>query len=439
MIDLAAKLRQDDAIVGVVGLGYVGLPLSRALAEGGLRVIGFDIDDSKIESLAAGKSYIDAVPSEVLQRIQSEGRFEATTDFGRAGEVDAIAICVPTPLTKHRDPDTSYIERTAEQLAPNLRGTTLVVLESTTYPGTTDELLAPILAEGSGLTLGEELLVAYSPERENPGDEKWSTAKIPKVVGADDERALAAAVALYERTVSEVVAVSGTRVAEASKLLENIYRCVNIALVNELKVCFDAMGIDVFEVINAAKTKPFGYQAFYPGPGLGGHCIPIDPFYLSWKARGHNAPTRFIELAGEVNHAMPTWVIHKVQDALNDAGTALKGADILILGVAYKPNVDDVRESPALVLIEDLRSRGADVTYHDPHVPHVASGRHYSIDLRSVDLTAERLAAADLVLIVTDHAVVDYGLVLAQAKLVVDTRGVSRPVVSQAKARVVQA
>ncbi|MGE0709847.1 MAG: nucleotide sugar dehydrogenase [Planctomycetota bacterium] len=439
MKDLSEQFRSGDALVGVVGLGYVGLPLSRALAEGGLRVLGLDIDPRKIESLARGESYIDAVPTEALRAMQAAGRFEATSDYSRVAETDAILICVPTPLTKHRDPDTSYIERTAEQIGPHLTKDTLVVLESTTYPGTTTDLLAPILAKLSGLTLGEELLVAFSPERENPGDARWRTRTIPKVVGADDERARAAAAALYGRAVEQVVAVSSTRAAEATKLLENIYRCVNIALVNELKVCFDAMGIDVFEVIEAAKTKPFGFQAFYPGPGLGGHCIPIDPFYLSWKARGVGVPTRFIELAGEVNHEIPGWVVHRVQDALNDAGKALKNADVLMLGVAYKPNVDDVRESPALTLIEQLRDKGAKISYHDPHVPRVSRGRHYSIDLDSVALSAERLRAADLVLIVTDHAAVDFRFVCEHARLVVDTRGVTRPLRGECKATIVPA
>lgn len=437
MTKLSDKLRGDDAVVGVVGLGYVGLPLSRAMCGGGIKVIGFDIDPKKVERLEAGESYIDAVPDEALQAMRSEGGFAATTDFSRVKEVDAIAICVPTPLTKHRDPDTSYIEKTAHTIGPHLSPDTLVVLESTTYPGTTAELLAPILAQESGLELGQELLVAYSPERENPGDEKWSTARIPKVVGADGEAAQAAAAALYERTVSEVVVVSSTAAAEATKLLENIYRCVNIALVNELKVTFDAMNIDVFEVIEAAKTKPFGFQAFYPGPGLGGHCIPIDPFYLSWKARGHGAPTRFIELAGEVNTGMPDYVMSKLMNALNDDGKALKGSKVLVLGVAYKPNVDDVRESPALTLIERLRDKGAEVSFHDPHVPRLARGRHYSIDLDSVALDAATLGDADVVLIVTDHKAIDYAALLDQAKLVVDTRGVTRKL--NGKARVVQA
>lgn len=425
MPDLVDNLKKGNAKVGVVGLGYVGLPLSHAFCSAGFHVVGLDVDARKVDSLEAGRSYIDAVSDEALAGMRAEGKFQATTDYSRAADLDAIAICVPTPLTVHRDPDMSYVEATARALAPHLSAGTLVVLESTTYPGTTSELLAPILAEGSGLTLGKDLLVAYSPERENPGSD-WSTARIPKVVGADDDLSRVAAEALYGGSVTQVVAVSSTRAAEATKLLENIYRCVNIALVNELKVCFDAMDINVFEVIDAAKTKPFGFQAFYPGPGLGGHCIPIDPFYLSWKARGHGIPTRFIELAGEINGAMPDYVMGKLADALNACGRAFKDAKILVLGVAYKPNVDDIRESPALVLIERLRGKGADVSFHDPHVPELTSGRHYSIDLASVDLSPELLAASDAVLIVTDHAAVDYEAVKAHAPLVVDTRGVLR-------------
>ena len=422
MSTLADRLRAREVAVGVVGLGYVGLPLARAFVDGGFRVVGFDIDPRKISEIEARRSYIDAVPTEVLAKMCADDMFSATTDFARIGEVSAIAICVPTPLTQNREPDTSYIERTAEQIAPHLAPGSLVVLESTTYPGTTADLLRPILEEKSGLKAGEDLLVAYSPERENPGDKTWSTAKIPKVVGADDDVSRAAATALYEGPVAAVIAVGSTQVAEASKLLENIYRCVNIALVNELKVCFDKMGIDVFEVIGAAKTKPFGFQAFYPGPGLGGHCIPIDPFYLSWKAREYGVRTRFIDLAGEVNTAIPEWVVHKTMDALNDDGKAVKGAKILLLGMAYKADVDDVRESPALTLWRMLSEKGAELEFHDPHVARVGSGRQYSIEHDSVPLTAERLRSCDAVLIVTNHAKVDLDLVLAEAPLVIDTR-----------------
>lgn len=429
MSDLVSKLEGPEALVGIVGLGYVGLPLARAFADGGCAVLGFDIDPAKVAEIEAGRSYIDAVPTEVLAPLREAGRIRATTDFARIAEVDAVALCVPTPLTRHQDPDTSYIERTARSVGPHLTPDTLVVLESTTYPGTTTELLGPILAETSGLPLGAGgVRVAYSPERENPGDPDWSTRSIPKVVGADDDASRAAAAALYRRAVDTVVPVSSTRVAEASKLLENIYRCVNIALVNELKVCFRAMGIDVFEVIEAAKTKPFGFKPFYPGPGLGGHCIPIDPVYLSWKAREYGQRAKFIDLAGEVNVAMPEWVVERAMDALNEHGKPLKGSRVLLLGVAYKKNVDDVRESPALVLFDLLQAKGATVAYHDPHVPHVGRGRHYSVDQDSVLLTPERLAGTDLVLIVTDHDAVDYAEVVEHAPLVLDTRNATRDV-----------
>ena len=424
MKELLGKLRGKSAQVGVVGLGYVGLPLARAFADAGYSVLGFDVDARKVEAIAEGRSYIDAVPTEVLGAHVASGKISATTEFVRAAECDAITICVPTPLTEHHDPDTSFIESTAESLAPHLVGETLVVLESTTYPGTTRELLAPLLGRGpeGGVYVG------YSPERENPGDPRWSTARIPKVVGADDDASRALTAALYEGVVDGVVPVSSSDAAEASKLLENIYRCVNIALVNELKVCFERMGIDVFEVIEAAKTKPFGFQAFYPGPGLGGHCIPIDPFYLSWKAREHGVLTKFIDLAGEVNTHMPQYVVDRVMHALNDQRKPLNGSQVLMLGVAYKKNVDDVRESPALVLYELLRERGAEVRYHDPHVPHLGSGRRYAIDQDSVPLDPEVLQAADVVLIVTDHDQVDYAEVIRHASLVVDTRNATAAV-----------
>jgi UDP-N-acetyl-D-glucosamine dehydrogenase len=423
--DLLARLKERRALVGIVGLGYVGLPLARAFAQAGHRVLGFDIDPKKIERIERGESYIDAVPTDVLRRFRNDDRIRATADFRRIREVDAIAICVPTPLTVNQDPDTSFIEKTGEALAPHLKPGTLVVLESTTYPGTTDELLRPRL-EACGLKTGKDLFLAFSPERENPGDPNWSTSKIPKVVGADDAASQSVAVALYEGAVAQVVPVSSTRVAESAKLLENIYRCVNIALVNELKVCFTRMGIDIFEVIDAAKTKPFGFQPFFPGPGLGGHCIPLDPVYLSWKAKEFGVRTRFIDLAGEVNTAMPEWVVERLMDALNDQGKALKGSKVLMLGVAYKKDIDDVRESPALVLFDVLGKKGAAVEYHDPHIPEVREGRHYKVHQSSVPLTPERVAAADVVLIVTDHAKVDYAMVVKHARLIVDTRNATR-------------
>jgi UDP-N-acetyl-D-glucosamine dehydrogenase len=423
--DLVRKLRERRATVGIIGLGYVGLPLARAFAHAGHHVLGFDVDAAKVEKIEAGESYIDAVPTAVLAQLRRDGLVRATTDFRRVRECQAIAICVPTPLTINQDPDTSYIEKTGDAIAPHLAPGTLVVLESTTYPGTTDELLRPRL-EKHGLTAGKDVFLAFSPERENPGDPNWSTSRIPKVVGADDAASRAAAIALYEGAVSQVVPVSTSRVAEAAKLLENIYRCVNIALVNELKVCFSRMGIDIFEVIEAAKTKPFGFQPFYPGPGLGGHCIPLDPVYLSWKAKEFGVRTRFIDLAGEVNTAMPEWVVERTMDALNEHGKALKGSRVLMLGVAYKKNVDDVRESPALVLWDMLKKKGAQVEYHDPHVPYIGSGRHYHIEQASQPLDAATLGRADVVLIVTDHDAVDYAKVVEHGRLVVDTRNATK-------------
>lgn len=423
---LVAKLEAREAVVGVIGLGYVGLPLCRAFVDAGYTVIGFDIDPDKVQALNAGSSYISAVPDEVLATMRVGDRFVATAVIARVSELDAVAICVPTPLSRHRDPDTSYIERTAAALAPHLTADTLVVLESTTYPGTTAEVLEPLLSEGSGLVRGEGYFLAYSPERENPGDQEWTTAKIPKVVGADDDRSRAAAAALYAPTVTDVVVVSSSRAAEATKLLENVYRCVNIAVVNELKTCFRSMDIDIFEVIDAARTKPFGFKPFWPGPGVGGHCIPIDPVYLSWKAKEYGVRTRFIELASEVNAAMPEWVIERCVEALNDRSQAMRGSNVLVVGVAYKKNVGDVRESPSLELIKLLLERGAVVSYHDPFVPRLGRGRHYAVDLDSQPLSAETLAAADLVLIATAHDGIDYAAIVQNASLVVDTRNATR-------------
>src|SRR5579872_6866014 len=365
-MQLVERLMKRDATVGVLGLGYVGLPLARAFAEAGYKVIGFDVDDSKVKKLERGESYIQAVPTPVLQQLREKGRFRATSDFERIRELDAMSICVPTPLTEHKDPDTSFIEKTGDAIAPRLKAGQLVVLESTTYPGTTDEVLRPRLEKVSGLKAGKDFYLAFSPERENPGQEQFRVTQIPKVVGADDADSRRAVAELYRPDVAQIVEVGSTRVAEATKLLENIYRCVNIALVNELKMLFDRMKIDIFEVIEAAKTKPFGFQAFYPGPGLGGHCIPLDPVYLSWKAREFDTTTRFIELAGEVNTRMPEWVVEKCMMALNDRGRCLKGSRVLMLGVAYKKDIDDVRESPALELFDLLRAKGASVVYHDP-------------------------------------------------------------------------
>ncbi len=419
--DLAARIEARTARVAVVGLGYVGLPLAETFAWGGYPVLGFDVDPQKIAKLERGESYIGHICPERVAELVGGGRFEATTDPARFVEADAVVICVPTPLGEAREPDLSYIVRTAETLRPHLRAGQLVVLESTTYPGTTEDLLRPLLEE-SGLVAGKDFFLAYSPEREDPGNRDFATRNIPKVIGGLDGQSLRLAVALYEPIVDGVVPVSSTRVAEACKILENTYRCVNIALVNELKGVFTPMGIDVWEVIAAAKTKPFGFQAFYPGPGLGGHCIPIDPFYLTWAARRHGLNTRFIELAGEINAAMPAYVVEQVAAALNDEGKALRGSRVLVLGVAYKRDVDDPRESPAFPILEMLQARGAVVTYNDPHVPTLPAMRHHRVRLDSQPLTPEFLAAQDCVVLVTDHSAYDYPLILRHAHLLVDTR-----------------
>ena len=413
-----------SATIGVMGLGYVGLPLARAFAEAGFTVFGFDTDPEKRHHLLAGRSYLKHIPAESLSPLVGSGHLVPQEGFARLGEADVIVICVPTPLGPGRIPDLSYVEATARSIAAALRPGQLVVLESTTYPGTTEEVLRPLM-EAQGFAIGREVFLAFSPEREDPGNPHFGTRNIPKVVGADDPASRALAEALYASIVPQVVPVANARTAEAVKLTENIFRAVNIALVNELKVIYEALGIDIWEVIEAAKTKPFGFMAFYPGPGLGGHCIPIDPFYLSWKARTLDVEAAFIELAGEVNRAMPERVVGRLADALNEsAGKGLKGAEVLLLGVAYKKNVDDMRESPALVLIERLEARGARVQFHDPHVPAIPMTREHArlAGRRSVPLTAERLAGADAVLIAADHDEVDYGLVARHARLVVDTR-----------------
>lgn len=428
MTETFQKLRQAladrSATAGVIGLGYVGLPLAVSTARAGFRTVGFDIDAAKADRLNAGHSYIDAVAEEDLRAEVQAQRFSATADLDRLSECDVIVICVPTPLTRHREPDLSYIEETARQTAKRLRPGQLVVLESTTYPGTTREVLKPILEE-SGLVAGRDFFVGFSPEREDPGNAKFRTVTIPKVVAGDGPEASELVAAFYGAVVETVVPVSSPDVAEAVKITENVFRAVNIALVNELKLIYGAMGIDVWEVIDAAKTKPFGFMPFYPGPGLGGHCIPIDPFYLTWKAREFDLGARFIELAGEINTAMPAHVVevlHRALDAKSQKG--LSGSKILILGLAYKPNVADVRESPSFKLMELLERRGAEVAFHDPHVAEVPATReHPNYNGRpSTPLTADTLADFDAVLISTDHDAVDYGLVAKHAKLVVDTR-----------------
>lgn len=419
---LAQKITEKRAIVGIIGLGYVGLPLAKAFIEGGFRILGFDVDQRKIDELEAGRSYIGHLKSEWISECIRNKALQVTSDMGRLDEPDAILICVPTPLTDSRDPDLSYVESTAHQIAARLRTGQLVVLESTTYPGTTRDVMLPILAAG-GLECGKDFFLAYSPEREDPGNPDFSAGRIPKVVGGYDEKSARLAEQLYQCAVSEVVPVSSCEVAEACKVLENTYRAVNIALVNELKKVFDRLGIDVWEVIEAAKTKPFGFQAFYPGPGLGGHCIPIDPFYLSWVARKYDVPTRFIELAGEVNASMPDYVVERVSLALNSARKAVNGSKICVLGIAYKRDVDDPRESPSFRIIELLEARGAVISYSDPHVPRLPRMRHHNIrEMASRELTRDYLAAQDCVVIVTDHMAFDYAFIAAHSRLIIDTR-----------------
>ncbi len=412
------------AKIGVVGLGYVGLPLALAANHAEFNVLGFDIDAKRVARINAGETVIKHIDGSLVKTQVERGAFEATADFDRLAEVDAILICVPTPLSRHREPDLSFVVATAEAVAKRLRPGQLIVLESTTYPGTTDEVLRPILEEG-GLKSGKDFFLAFSPEREDPGNPDYGTTTIPKVIGGDGAQALVLAQGLYGALVTTTVAVSSTATAEAVKLTENIFRAVNIALVNELKVVYEAMGIDVWEVIDAAKTKPFGFMPFYPGPGLGGHCIPIDPFYLTWKAREYEISTRFIELAGEINTAMPRRVVSQLAKALDSRlSRGLNGAKILILGVAYKKNVDDMRESPALRLIELIEERGATCSFHDPFIPEIPMTREHAAlaGRRSVDWSAEEIAGYDGVLIATDHDGIDYSLLAAHAKLVVDTR-----------------
>jgi UDP-N-acetyl-D-glucosamine dehydrogenase len=408
----------------VIGLGYVGLPLSFQFARSGVTVLGLDVDQAKVDALTQGKSYIKHIPSSVVAEAVQSGTFSASTDFSRIREVDAAVICVPTPLNKNREPDISFILDTGKSIAPHLRKGMLVVLESTTYPGTTDEDLRDVLEKGSGLKAGHDFHLAFSPEREDPGNPNSKVQLIPKVVGGYTPACLEHAMALYSKAIKVLVPVSSCRAAEAAKLLENTFRSVNIALVNELKIVFGAMDIDIWEVINAAKTKPFGFMPFYPGPGLGGHCIPIDPFYLTWKAREYGQNTRFIELAGEINTSMPAYVIQRVAEALNERGKPIKGSSILVLGLAYKPNVDDDRESPSYVLMEGLKKRGASVAYYDPYVPVIKPTREHPqwANTRSIAWTREGLASFDCVLLATHHACVNYKELAEWADCIVDTR-----------------
>jgi len=434
---LVKKIRSRKAVIGVVGLGYVGLPLVHEFVGAGASVLGFDVDPGKVKALKASRSYIEHIPSKMIAGMVRSGRFDPTDDFSRLDEPDCILICVPTPLTKMREPDMRYVVNTARAITQRLRKGQLVVLESTTYPGTTEEVLLPILAE-TGLKVGRDFYLAYSPEREDPGRKDHTTRTIPKVVGGHDPASLRAAVACYSLAVNEVVPVSSCAAAEASKILENTYRCVNIALVNELKMLFDRMGIDVWEVIRAASTKPFGFQPFYPGPGLGGHCIPIDPFYLSWKAREYDMPTRFIQLAGEVNVSMPEWVVQRLADALNRRRKPLKGSKILVLGLAYKKDVDDIRESPSIELIELLRQREAKVDYNDPHVRRTHKQREHDLKMTSRKLSAAMLGRYDAVLIATDHSAYDYQFIVDNARLVVDTRNATESV-KRGRSKIVRA
>lgn len=427
---LQARLSNRSATVGIVGLGYVGLPLVQAFVAAGFRVLGFDVDERKVARLRVGQSYIKHVPAEWIAAWARDERFDATTDMSRLSQADVILICVPTPLTESRDPDLGFVEATARQIAAALRPGQLVVLESTTYPGTTRDVVRPIL-DHAGLTLGTDYFLAYSPEREDPGNPQFTASRIPKVIGGMDEASRDLAVSLYAAAVVQVVPVSNCEVAEACKILENTYRSVNIAMVNELKILFDRIGIDIWEVIAAAKTKPFGFQAFYPGPGLGGHCIPIDPFYLSWLARRHEMTTRFIELAGEINTSMPQWVVDRVAEALNDAGRPVRGSRIAVLGAAYKRDVDDPRESPSFKLLELLQARGAVLSYNDPHIPTLPSMRNYHLPpMTSQPLTVEYLESQHCVLIATDHSAYDYEFIVRHAALVVDTRNATNGVKS---------
>jgi len=418
---LQEKIATRQATVGIFGLGYVGLPLALRFSEVGIKVLGFDIDQVKVDAINTGKSYIERIAASTIAHAQAQG-FNATSDFGRVSEVDALIICVPTPLNKHREPDLSFIISTVEAALPHMREGQLLSLESTTWPGTTEEILAPRLLS-RGLIPGQNCALVFSPEREDPGNPDYGTKDIPKVIGGITPTCLSVGIGLYEYAIQTMVPVSSPKAAEMTKLLENIHRSVNIGLVNEMKIVADKMGINIHEVIEAAATKPFGFVPYKPGPGLGGHCIPIDPYYLTWKAREYGVNTKFIELAGEVNHNMPQWVVEKISDALNDNGKPLKNSTILIMGLAYKKNIDDTRESPAIEIMELLKSKGAIIEYSDPHVPAFPHKRDYHFDLQSVPFTAENISKYDCVVLATDHDNFDYALLQAHSKLIVDTRG----------------
>jgi len=438
MKDWKRKIKNKKINIGVLGLGYVGLPLAREFSSAGLKVTGFDIDEKKVKILNSGRSIIKHVPHSQIRKMVKTGCFRATSNMALLRKVDAVLVCVPTPLTQNREPDMQFITSSGETISKYLRAGQLVVLESTTYPGTTRELMAPIL-ESSGLKAGKDFQLAYSPEREDPGNKNFKTKTIPKVIGGLTTKCRDMACELYNTAITKTVPVSSLEVAEATKILENVYRCINIALVNELKIVFDKMGIDVWEVIKAASTKPFGFTAFYPGPGLGGHCIPIDPFYLTWKARQYNIPTRFIELAGEINTDMPNYVITKTIEALNEHKKSLNGSKVLILGLAYKKDIDDLRESPSIELIELMRHKGAKVDYNDPYIPKTHKQRQHDLKMTSKRLSAKMLAGYDVVIISTDHSDYDYDWVVKNSKLVVDTRNATAAVRSKAKNKIIKA
>ena len=421
---LLEKLKTRKSIIGILGLGYVGQPLALRYSQLGYDVLGFDIDAEKVEKLNSGHSHIEHIQDADIAAANAAG-MHCTTDFSRASEADALILCVPTPLNKYREPDLSYVINTTDSVVPYLRAGQVVSLESTTYPGTTEEELLPRVISG-GLTVGEDIFLVYSPEREDPGNANFTTSTIPKVVGGHTSACLEVGKALYGQAIDQIVAVSSTKAAEMTKLLENIHRAVNIGLVNEMKIVADRMGIDIFEVIDAAATKPFGFTAYYPGPGLGGHCIPIDPFYLTWKAREYGLHTRFIELSGEINRAMPEYVVAKVVKSLNERHKSLMGSKIMVLGIAYKKNVDDMRESPSVEVMELLRDAGAEVAYSDPHVPVFPKMREHRFDLVSIALTPETLAGYDAVVLTTDHAKFDYDMIRANAQVIIDSRGVYR-------------
>jgi UDP-N-acetyl-D-glucosamine dehydrogenase len=421
---LIERFGRKEAIIGIVGMGYVGQPLALRYSQTGYRVLGFDIDQTKVDLLNSGRSDIEHISNADVQAANQAG-MQCTTDLGRASEVDALILCVPTPLNKYREPDLSFVIATIEALVPHLRSGQVVSLESTTYPGTTEEELLPRVSS-TGLCVGEHIFLVYSPEREDPGNANFTTNTIPKVVGGHTASCLAVGTALYEKAIDKIVTVSSTKTAEMTKLLENIHRAVNIGLVNEMKIVADRMGIDIFEVIDAAATKPFGFTPYYPGPGLGGHCIPIDPFYLTWKAREYGLHTRFIELSGEINRAMPEYVVAKVAKALNDHNKPMRGSKVLVLGIAYKKNVDDMRESPAVEVMELLRESGAEIAYSDPHVPRFPKMREHKFDLCSVELGPEILESYDAVVLTTDHEKFDYEMILDHATIIIDSRGVFR-------------